>query len=295
MQVTLSDIQERLPYARAYGHYLSGLCPFHSDRRPSLIVSAKRYRCKSCGATGPLSKLYKKLNPSDPRLYKPHPPRFGGRPLPSYNNIHALRERLMDAHDTLILDETMTRGAWYEKRGISRTDQLIYELGWYENWYTVPVFGENGDIIGGVARANPQLEAKKVDKYYVPLDQPSMLYIPNWTNWRKCDKVFIAFGIFDAISLAILGYAAASPTAGQDSTDPRWLDNVRKPIYVVPDDGERTAALDLVRKLGFRGRILRLPYSQYECKDPNDFLQKGLSDELTAYIKDNTHEPRGIE
>ncbi len=286
MEITLSEIQERLPQARSYGHYLMGLCPFHNDRRPSLIVSTKRYKCKSCGAKGSLARLYKKLNPTDPRLRMPAPKRFGNRVFPPYKDLDEVRVRLLNAHDRLAMDEG-TLHVGLKQRGIHTGLVLQYELGWMENWYTFPIKNQTGEIIGGVARANAALEAKGVDKYDMPWGQPPMLYIPNWTLWRKCDKIFIAFGILDAISLASLGYAAASPTAGQDSTDPSWLDKIRKNIYVVPDRGETEAGIALARKLGFRGKVLGLPYDNI-VKDPNDFLRTGREQELIKAIDKST-------
>jgi DNA primase len=286
MEITLSDIAERLPQAKPYGHYYMGLCPFHLDRRPSLMVSSKRYKCKGCGARGSLAKLYKKLNPSDPRLREAPPKRFGSRVFPQYSDIDEVRIRLLNAHDRLAMDEG-TLHAGLNKRGIHAGLVLSYELGWWDNWYTFPIKSERGEIIGGVARANEALENKGVDKYDMPWGQPPMLYIPNWTLWRKSDIVFIAFGILDAITLASLGFAAASPTAGQDSTDPRWLDNVRKNIYVVPDRNETEAGIALARKLGFRGKVLGLPYDNFR-KDPNDFLRTGHERELIQAIEKST-------
>ena len=286
MEVTLSDIKERLPQAKSYGHYMMGLCPFHNDRRPSLIVSSVRYKCKSCGARGSLARLYKKLNPTDPRLRMPAPKRFGNRVFPPYSALDEVRVRLLNAHDRLAMDEG-TLHAGLAKRGIHTGLILSYELGWWDNWYTFPVKNERHEIIGGIARANEALEAKGVDKYDMPWGQPPMLYIPNWTLWRKSDMIFVAFGILDAISLASLGYAACSPTAGQDSTDPAWLDDVRKNIYVVPDKDETEAGIALARQLGFRGRVIGLPYDS-ERKDPNDFLRTGHEQELIKAIDKST-------
>ncbi len=288
MEVTLSDIKEMLPYAKTYAHYVAGLCPYHTDSRPSLIVTEKRYKCKSCGATGNLARLYKTLNPFDPRLSEEPPKRFGGRALPPYSDIESLELRLMEANDNLVLQGAGLLSDPFAKRGIFGSAIMKYDLGWYKNWLTIPIYDENHRFMGAVARANKALTDKGVDKYDTPSGQPPMLYVPDWTLWKNLDKVFITFGMFDAISLATLGYAAASPSVGQDSTNPDWLDDVRKPIYVVPDKGEMKAALKLVRKLGFRGKILRLPYEKFGCNDPNDFLIQEKKTQLIKFIEDHT-------
>ncbi len=68
MEVTLEDILNLAPNADEYGHYVALLCPFHSDRRASLMAYAPRrkgelgyFQCKSCGKSGNLVGLYNAL------------------------------------------------------------------------------------------------------------------------------------------------------------------------------------------------------------------------------------------
>ena len=288
MAITLVEIAERLPFAKSYGHYYMGLCPYHSDRRPSLMVSSKQYKCKSCGAHGSLADLYKTLNPSDPRLRMKAPKRFGNRIFPEYSDLNGIATVLNRAHDNLVLDNG-TKMVGLRKRGLFGDSVLNFSLGYLDNWYTIPIYNKHENIIGGVARASDALVAEGTEKYDTPYGQPPMLYIPNWTLWRNSDKVFVTFGIFDAISLASLGFAACSPTTGQDSTNPEWLDKVRKTIYVIPDKNETSAAINLARSLGFRGRVLSLPYEYYGgLNDPSDFLATQHTDELTEFIRRET-------
>ena len=57
------DLDNLIDYAKAYadiegaqtrGDTLTGLCPFHGDRKPSFSVNLKNglYKCFSCGAEG---------------------------------------------------------------------------------------------------------------------------------------------------------------------------------------------------------------------------------------------------
>ena len=54
-----------LPQARRYQHYAVGLCPFHADQHPSLLVTEKRFKCLACGRRGSLRTLLAALNPAD--------------------------------------------------------------------------------------------------------------------------------------------------------------------------------------------------------------------------------------
>jgi hypothetical protein len=55
----------------------------------------------------------------------------------------------------------------------------------------------------------------------------------------------------------------------------------------VPDRGETEAGIALARKLGFRGKVLGLPYDE-DAKDPNDFLRLGREQELIQAIDKHT-------
>ena len=60
--VNLDEIAEVLDYSHRYGHYVSGLCPFHDDHKPSFFVYPDSYICLSCGAHGKSSTLLEKQN-----------------------------------------------------------------------------------------------------------------------------------------------------------------------------------------------------------------------------------------
>jgi len=68
MLLTLDSIAERLPQVTRYDGYIAGLCPFHDDHRPSLLVYDKDptaregwFRCLACGEQGTWSRLYDAL------------------------------------------------------------------------------------------------------------------------------------------------------------------------------------------------------------------------------------------
>ena len=108
-------------------------------------------------------------------------------------------------------------------------------------------------------------------KFDMPYGQGALLYVPRWDYWEAQGRVFVVFGIFDALSLAVAGFAASSPTAGKGSLDVRWFDQLSKLIYIIPDRGEDKEAYEYAAKLDWRGRVCKLEYNSDE-KDCNDIL-----------------------
>ncbi len=271
-----------LPQARRYQHYAIGLCPFHADQHPSLLVTEKWFKCLACGRRGSLRTLLAALNPADPRLTKPIARAKSRNIFPLWENKAALESMLADAHTRLVQSESLR--AWLKRRGI---EQMLIraELGWCRNWFTIPFRDRDGQLLGAAARAGTELSKRVPNKMTTPCGQPPLLYVPDWVLWVTAPAVYITFGLIDAISLVQLGYAAASPSAGQNSTNPRWLDDVQKPIYVVPDKGELSAAIKLATALGYRGRVLELEYPE-GLKDPNDYLQVGQSELLKKHLEE---------
>lgn len=265
--VKKADIFPLLVDGTDYGHYAMGLCPFHDDHNPSLQVTDRGYKCKSCGAKGNLSTLQDKLNPMLSRK-KEIKEKTGHKSIfPFYEDLDGLRDLLLSAHDRLMASAHLH--FYLQKRGVDDIS-LLCKLGWYNNKYTVPVFDRDGKIMGGIARSGSTCDDKKL-RFDSPPGQPPMLYVPDWELLEQSNHIFLTFGIFDALTVRSLGFASCTPTVGKDSVNPRWFDEINKRIYIIPDKGEEHDALMLVSKLGLRGRILEIDYDATATKDPNEF------------------------
>jgi len=268
------QIVDNLPGIKLYRNYVTGRCPFHSDHRSSLKVTSKGFRCWACGKFGTHKTLLRELQRQGANVFVPDDPvSYRQQIFPPYWEFMALLELLADAHDHLVATERLL---WYpNKRGI-KSMIIPCQIGWHNEWYTFPITDATGTIRGAVGRAGSQVRTP--NKYTVPDQQPPLLYIPDPLLWRSASKVFVTFGIIDAITLSILGFAAATPSSGQYNIYADWFADVLKPIYIVPDKGEKPAAVRLACQLGWRGRIIELEYPD-ECKDPNDWFcsdSKGL-------------------
>jgi hypothetical protein len=172
------------------------------------------------------------------------------------------------------------------KRGLKDVTKR-YGIGYWSGWYTIPVYSQEGDIVGAVGRSAPSMKEYTDHPYIVPDGQPNLPYVPDWTMWDRAKHLFVTFGIFDAITLTAMGFPSLTPTLGKGSIDAAWFEAARKPISIVPDLGEEDMGRRLACKLDWRGRIIELPYPE-GCKDPNDYLQHGLSALLEQHLFEAT-------
>lgn len=111
--------------------------------------------------------------------------------------------------------------------------------------------------------------SSRFPKYILPYKtDPNLLYAPNWRLYDNADVVFVTYGIFDAITLAVNGVMAVSSICGK-TTNPIGFVEIRKRIVIIPDLGEEKEANILATRLGWRGEASRISYPE-GCKDLND-------------------------
>ena len=259
----LDEIHDRLE-SHHYGHYLAAMCIFHDGYRPNLMIYPDTYICLSCGARGKTKDLLKKLS-NIPVIQKT--PDFRN-PWTRWMKKLSLSQVLKASWKTLGLNPTL--GAYLRHRKIPFNIQYKLGIGYREDWYTFPIRNSENKIIGAVARAGEENISNA--KYIFPSEQEDMLYVPSWKRIKEFDTVYLTFGIIDAISLYVLGYASMSTTRGKKA-DPRLFDDVHKKIAIIPDHVETPEAFELSRKLGWRGKVISFDYP-YGVKDINDLVMQ---------------------
>jgi len=273
----LEDFASRLASGRLHSNYVTGQCVFHDDHNPSLIVYADGwFRCFGCGARGKWSKLWDKISGRPARLSAPSNAvaRLGNLDDFAYTAHQALKnsEGLMWQLERRKLEEAIDR----------------FMLGWKEGWFVIPVFSREMEVQGIVFRADDEQSKISVIRYRTPAGQESMLYVPDWKLLMQSDgPMFVAFGMFDAITIALMGFPAASPTGGQNSTKAEWFDEMRRKIVFVPDDGEENAAHKAANKLDWRGAVMAIRHPD-GCKDPNDMVVSGHEQELLRLLEESS-------
>lgn len=176
----------------------------------------------------------------------------------------------MEAHEILL---NYPQQRWYLKeRKIDEAVESLW-LGWWDGWYTFPIKTEDGNIVGVMIRASPSIEQYYPTRKYValPLGIKPQLYVPEWHIVNKSPRVFVPFGVIDAVTLNLCRIPAATPIYGQTSK-PAVFAQMRKSLHIIPDKGEEETARMLACHLDFRGHLERLDYQSDE-KDPNDIYQ----------------------
>ena len=264
MNEILSKVAELLDYAQTYEKSVWGICPFHSDSRPSLMVREDYYHCQACGAHGTTKSLIEKLSG---HVAAPAPDKFYN-PFTIWLKNESLGNVLHGAWETL-----KNRPSIYlRNRGIPDEWQIKLGIGIRDNWITFPIRSSDQKIIGAVARAGENNTASS--KYIVPRGQdPDMIYVPDWKQFNASDIIYATFGIIDAISLVICGAGAFSTTNGKRLNDVSALNKVRKRIIFLPDKGEESNAKEIAARLGWRGAVAKINYPD-DCKDISDVFQK---------------------
>lgn len=249
----LDDLNEIL-HGKMYDGYIATICLWHSDHTPSLFIYPDTYLCKSCGKFGSSEQLLKLLKthsiPHRPVVTKQQP----RNPITRWINLYgSLAKAMYIAHKQL-----MKTGSVYltEQRKITQATCKELGIGMMDGWYSQPIFNEKHQVIGCTARVGQHFPGRL---YMIPFHQdPNMLYVTDHKRIKDTDRVYLTFGIYDSITLYQLGLATISTTTGK-RLDPSALDNIRKPIYIIPDLGEEQEAHQLANCLGWRGRVLNLP------------------------------------
>lgn len=275
------DFKNKLQRVHDYGRYLTALCPFHEEHgNPSLMIFRDGwFRCLSanCNRNGSWKQLWNKLN-GQPIQIHPETRTMFRSPVPGIE-FTGLAELCYQAHIDLGQFSTWQ---WYmEQRGLEDAIEIA-EIGYYRGWYTIPVFDRDHNFVTAVFRAAPHVQEVTGLRYWCS-HKPTM-YVPDWNLLLHEPKfIVVVFGMLDALTVNKFRYPVVTVTAGANQFDAAWLDEFRRPIYIIPDKKEESTALKLAGDLGWRGHVVTLDFPE-GCKDVNDYLQQGKSKELEVAL-----------
>ena len=261
----LDEVLEYAEYGQRYHNYLSITCPFHDDNRPSLIVHEDYYNCLACSAKGRTEALLTKLK-GEPA--KPNTKEHFSNPFTKWLKNQTLVQALKTAWQTM---NEHPSSYMRDKRGITEKTCKDLGIGMRDGWITFPIRDNYKKIIGAAARAD---ETNLTDaKYVTPSGQDgNMLYVPSWELIDKAKDIYCVFGIIDAVTLCQVGIASFSTTGGK-KVDPKALDIFRKRIIFLPDKGEESAAMNIAKYMGWRGKMAKCNWPD-DSKDVNDIWIK---------------------
>lgn len=262
---------EHLEEMHRYDHYAVSLCPFHQDNHPSFFVwDDGWFKCMSCDAHGHIDYLWTKIHNKAGYEIEVSPGKI------------VWDEEMCKYSHSLLVGNRKQIGTYLDDRGVE-SRIVPNKLGWYNGWYVFPIYDRDGKYVGNVRRADQHTQEKYQIRYVEPKNQGSLMYVPDWSRLKTEPKIFVVFGMVDALTLAVLGKAVVTSTTGQKSFVSEWLDEYRKPIIVIPDKGEEDAGHKLANSLGWRGKLQLLPYPE-GVKDPNGYFTTGRKEELSNEI-----------
>lgn len=282
------DILELIEYT-PYSNYVATYCPFDEHASPALMIYVDedkpdgegRYYCLSCSKGGTHAYLYKFLTgksiavvPGAKKVQKflPQWKRWEER----YGSIEALVQK---AHENVT--NFPSTHAWYLKK---RDLMPMYEkckLGYIEDWLIFPILDPQGKVLDVIAR-----DSKGRSKYVIHSNDEDtpLLYVPNWARVMSSKRVFIVYGLIDAIALEMCGLPVLTGSTGKSLSNKRLI-QMNKRYIIIPDKDEDEAARKLAKSLGNFTHIIRLPWSELEgCKDSDDIRMKFGLDKLKETI-----------
>lgn len=278
-KITFGQLRDMLERVQSYENYMAAICPFHEDEKPSLLVFKDGwFRCLACGVSGGYEKLHRKLLGWDASRVVREATAFSGPTLP--RDLNELEIIISEAHEALLKFDQFQ---WYLKnRGVAGRIESC-RLGWWNGWYTIPIFDPHMALKGAVLRANSTIQQATGQRFLQPPGQRGMMYCPNWHLYNTRKALAVVFGMFDALAVSDLSYAVVTSTSGKDSFKAEWLDGWRKRIVIFPDDGEYDSAMKLANSLGWRAEVCKIAYPD-DVKDPAGFLETGRRDHLNAVL-----------
>lgn len=260
----LDEVNEIIDGKR-YNHYVAALCLFHDDHQPSLMIYQDVYRCVACGAFGSTKALLTKLRSGNidkvTTTLKPAP----RNPFNRWLRKNKLPDILKSSYITQCQHPEWC--GYLEERKIDAHTRKIFKIGNRDNFFLLPIVEDTRKVVGVVARAGRGFTGSR---YYIPDGQnPNLIYSTDNYSRRE-GKLFLTFGIFDAISVYLCGHRCLSTTTGKQ-LDASALDRYRERIYFLPDADEYIDAKKITHRLGWRGKVIKIDYPD-GTKDMNDLL-----------------------
>ena len=269
LQEKLAEKFDRVSW---HGHYFTTCCPYHNETHPSFFVYPDGFKCASCGEWGSLQKLESKLSGTKEVVFRrDEGTRAGYAPFATWIKKHKSWKGCA-SYAYRVGRDFPPLMSYLSKRCLSQDAIDLGKLGYIDGWYSFPVFDEYGEMVDWVVRSHP---SKDIELRYATRPREGVndihLYCPDWMRVDESDTVLVPFGILDAWTLWMAGYPVVTGITGQQ-LKPELLDNIRKNILIVPDDGEQLGARRLSNALGWRGHVKIIEYPE-GTKDLNGVHQ----------------------
>ena len=291
------------------GKQLVGLCPFHLDHEPSLIVDPAKQLWNCLGACREGGDLYRFVMKADGVDFREAHRRLGGiepEAEPSrVDDLEWLERAVSHYHHTLL--HTPSAQEYLRSRGLTAPEIVsTFRLG-YVDGSLVEKLSEEGKAaltrIGVLGETGRELMAgcvifplvrgatnQVVSLYGRHCQRRQHLYLPgelrglfNPQGARNTDEVLLTESIIDAAALWSLGLRNVLPVYGTNGFTDEIVSHLqecrikRAVLLMDSDDAGRAAASDIkarLQQINISARSVELP-----AKDASEFVASGGSEE----------------
>jgi DNA primase len=298
----LRQVIPATPFRKRYANYDVDRCPFHDDRRPSLLIKHNYWECKAgCGSGDVVEWTSRSSGISKEEAIRQL--RAGISTEPVVVRKQERKQEVEEMPQSLGLKHHLEmkerEREWYRSRGLSDNTidefQLGYAVPYGHGRFSIPVY-EDGRLVNIRYRKDDRCP-ECFSPYTEGADEWTCLECGNiWTPRDKLGKylgvkdhneprlfnrakhpakrVFIAEGEFDVMVLHQQGYQAVCSTSGAATFLSEWGKHFLpyKQVYVVYDcDKAGVEGAKLVVQVVPKARIVTLPLG--EKGDVTDFFQ----------------------
>ena len=300
---SIVDVIGRDVRLRKSGHVYKGLCPFHDDYEPSLVVYQDSFWCFGCGVGGTVIDyvmLREKCNPLEaakrlvggsflPYVRRPVRQKTVAPTVPQWV-VHYWHGKLLAGRRTYFLN-----------RGFS--DETIDKLmfGWDGTRYVLPIYEDLDGPVHQVARRRcDELELAKLREEMPEADEATLRKVlpakylhlrghgghslyGKWT--LQGPELFVVFGILTAAMGIQDGLAMCSPSSGVGSWQDEWSQYFQEAdvVWVVGDGNvtERDQTWAVASSIGGHARVIETPGG---ADDYNDWRLEHSIEEFRDYL-----------
>lgn len=314
-------IRNRGVSLRQRGKQLVGLCPFHDDHEPSLVVDPKKQLWNCLGACREGGDVYRFVMKADGVDFREAHRRLGGHEAEA-NGVgvedQQWLERAVDHYHARLL-ETPAAQYYLRSRGVTATEFVTsFRVGYADGTLAqkLPAEGRRAlrrvGVLTGSGRellrgcvVFPLVAAKGANSGHVvglygrSIEGRRHLYLPgerrgvfNPQGAKNTDEIIITESVIDTAALWSAGLRNVIPVYGVTGLTEEIMAHLvecrvkRVVLLLDADEAGRTAALDMAQRLAavnIEVRSVELP-----AKDAAEFLAGGgLVDELRRLITGN--------
>ena len=290
------------------GKQLVGLCPFHDDHEPSLVVDAKKQLWNCLGACHEGGDVYRFVMKADSVDFREAHRRLGGQEAESKCVMiedQQWLERAVDHYHARLL-ETPAAQDYLRSRGVMATEfATAFRVGYADGTLAekLPAEGRRalrrvgvltgsgrellrGCVVFPLVAAGGANSGHVVDLYGRSIEGRRHLYLPgerrgvfNPQGARNSDEVIITESVIDAAALWNAGLRNVIPTYGTTGLTEEIIAHLvecrvkRVVLMLDADDAGRAAAIDMSQRLAamnIETRSVELP-----AKDAAEFIVGG--------------------